>query len=241
MAAFEPQVPSSDATPGATAQTHVFEAEPTIQAEIDILGALLEAGDAVLDVGCAATGRSARLARRFSPDVRAIDVNATAVARFRARDDAGDIRALVASVTELPFPEKSHDLVLIALHGIDYLDSTQRRGALSECARVLRSGGYLVFNTNNPIGSLLSPRALANVAYLRWRLRHLARLSFLRSSITDLNGLTLHQALPGAVIREAEETGDLRFVRASSRGGESGNLMLLTVLSAAPYYVFRKV
>jgi SAM-dependent methyltransferase len=104
------------------------------------------AGRDVLDAGCGSGWYAERLLERGAR-VTAIDVTPHFVERTRAR--VGN-RATVLEhdlARELPFADRSFDLVMspLTLHYIE--DWTQTLAAL---ARVLRPGGRLLFSTHHP-------------------------------------------------------------------------------------------
>lgn len=226
---------------GATADAHVFRFEPRYPVESQILGELLRPGMRVLDVGTAATGRSARLLRELGADVVSIEINEAAIQEFARRDDSAGICLAAADLCHLPFVDGAFDLVLVAFHGLDYLPTAAlRRRAFREVGRVLRRPGALVFNSFNRLGILLSPSGLRTKSSLALRLRHIVTGRFLRPTLVDINRLELHQALPQTIIRRVEEETDLRFAFATNLSGRSRNLAVVTLFSAAPYYVFRR-
>ena len=129
-------------------QTHVFRHCPEFPAEREILSALLPPGMRVLDVGTAATGRSARLLRELGADVVSIDFNPAAIDEFAQTGDRRLIQLAAADLCALPFPARSFGLVLVAFHGMDYLlDEEARQQAFREAYRVLQPGGACGFAT----------------------------------------------------------------------------------------------
>lgn len=105
----------------------------------------LRAGMDLLDVGCGVGTITVGLAQRVAPGrVEAIDVSEQVVAATArlARDHglAGTVRARVADVMDLPFPDASFDVV----HAHQVLQHlSDPVGALVQMRRVLRPGGLL--------------------------------------------------------------------------------------------------
>jgi ubiquinone/menaquinone biosynthesis C-methylase UbiE len=117
--------------------------------------AALRGDERLLDAGCG-TGLTALRIAALYPDcqVHGIDLSPkmVEVARKDAvkRDLAVDLRS--GSVTDLPYPDSTFDVVLtnIMCH---HLDLAEKRQAVAEIARVLKPGGRYVsaeFGTLNP-------------------------------------------------------------------------------------------
>jgi SAM-dependent methyltransferase len=91
----------------------------------------------ILDAGCGPGGNGAWLAQHG--DVVGVDVSPDALAFVRARRP--EVRPVRASLTALPFPDDSFDVVL----GVTVLYAVgDDESALAELARVLRPGGALL-------------------------------------------------------------------------------------------------
>jgi ArsR family transcriptional regulator len=104
------------------------------------LAGLLELGD-VLDVGSGDGAAAATLAP-YCSTLTCVDSSARMVDAARVRlAKFPHVRAEVADVHALPFAAESFDSVLL-FHTLTYAKEPQI--AVSECARVLRSGGRLV-------------------------------------------------------------------------------------------------
>jgi SAM-dependent methyltransferase len=105
------------------------------------------AGRDVLDAGCGAGWYSEQLAGRGAR-VIAIDRSARMVAITKKRL-AGRMRVIEADVTDLRevFADMFFDVILCSLV-LHYI--TDLTAAFSECARVLRREGVLVFSTHHP-------------------------------------------------------------------------------------------
>ncbi len=199
--------------PKLNATTHVYRDAPVIPCERKILSRFARPGMPVLDVGCGAIGRSARVLREFSCEVYSIDVNTEAILEFSASEESHGITTLVADATALPFDDGFFELVLVALHGLDYLLPIEKRlTMLKELHRVMctSSDSYLVFNTLNPVGVLTSPRGLLEPAYWKWRLKQLISLGFLETTLHDSHGIEMYQALPRSVIAQVVEATGLK-------------------------------
>ena len=95
----------------------------------------------ILDAGCGTGGMAARLTP-FGPVV-GIDLAKFAVAVCRERRGLG--ATVVASITELPFPDASFDLA-VSMDVISDAGTGDDARALAELARVLRPGGRLCLN-----------------------------------------------------------------------------------------------
>ncbi len=223
------------------ARDHVYRHRPVVPVERQLIDELVRPGARALDIGTAATGRSAIMLREAGAEVHSIEINAAALAEFASTDDRRDLHLAVADMVQLPFADRSFDIVLIGLHGSDYLvRRSQRSAAFAEAGRVLRSGGVLVFNAFNPTGLALSPSGLGSAAYLKVRARYLLTAGFARRTMTDINGLRLNQAVPRRIIGEVERNSALRFSSMSNQSGSSRNRWLVGLLASAPYYVFVK-
>ncbi|RBY93394.1 SAM-dependent methyltransferase [Blastococcus sp. TF02-8] len=107
-----------------------------------LLGAFAElVGDGpVLDAGCG-PGRIAGYLASLRTDVRGVDLSPGMVAV--ARRDHPELRFDVGSLTALDAPDASFGGVL-AWYSLIHLPPDALRGAVSELARVLRPGGYLL-------------------------------------------------------------------------------------------------
>jgi SAM-dependent methyltransferase len=114
--------------------------------EVHALGDL--AGLRALELGCGAGQFGINLVKRGA-DVIGLDFSENQLAAARANiAETGERFPLVrANAEELPFADASFDLV-VCDHGATSF--TDPRETIPECARVLRSGGRLVFNIATP-------------------------------------------------------------------------------------------
>ena len=214
-----------------------YNTQADIPAEDKILRELVQPGMSALDVGCG-VGRSTLKLRALTDNVWSIDRNVKAIRRLRRRSSTN---ALVADMRNLPFPDGHFDLVLVALCGIDYLlTRSDRATALREMERVLRAGGFCVLSSHNRLGVFLSPRGLTNIRWSKWRLRHVFSGRVFRRSFVDLNGIQLYQSLPPTLIREVTSATQMKFVFATNRFATTRSLLLLSMFSAIPHFVFAK-
>lgn len=222
-----------------TGRDHVYRHRPVVPVEQQLIDRHVSAGMRVLDVGTAATGRSAVMLRAAGTEVHSIEINADALREFADSDDRHGIHLAVADMVELPFADGSFDVIMIGLHGSDYLvETAARRLAFSECARVLRPGGVLIFNAFNPAGLTLSPSGLTSAEFLKVRARYVLRAGFARRTMVDINGLRLHQALPRSIVSEVDRASGLKLSMITNQSGSSTSRWLVGALASAPYYVF---
>ncbi len=107
------------------------------------VAAAAPAGGHVLDVGCGPGHLANRLARDHDLEVTGLDLDPAMIERARANADrsvATNLRPTfeVASVSALPFPDRSFDLVVSTLSMHHWADATAGQ---AEIGRVLRPGG----------------------------------------------------------------------------------------------------
>ena len=99
----------------------------------------VEAGQAVLDVGCGPGALTAELVRRVGTDaVTAVDPSESFVEAARARHPGVDVR--LASAEELPHPDDAFDAALAQLV-VHFM--TDPVGGITEMARVTRADGVV--------------------------------------------------------------------------------------------------
>ncbi len=226
-------------TSGLGSHDHVYRHRPVVPVEQQLVDEHVRPGGRALDVGTAATGRSAIMLRDAGAEVHSIEINASALAEFAATDDRRGVHLAVADMVRLPFSDHSFDIVLIGLHGSDYLiHRTDRSRAFAEVGRVLRPGGVLIFNAFNPAGLALSPSGLGSAEFRKVRARYLLTGGFARRTMVDINGLRLHQAVPRRIVREVERASGLRFTTITNQSGSSRSRRWVGLLASAPYYVF---
>jgi SAM-dependent methyltransferase len=105
-----------------------------------------EAGDRILDLGCAA-GEITHFLSGFGCDVVGVDAEPLAVET--ARRLFPGLRFEVADVAALPFPDGSFDKA-VAADLVEHLDAETFARMLAETSRVLRPDGTLSIYTPNP-------------------------------------------------------------------------------------------
>lgn len=100
----------------------------------------------ILDIGCGKGVSTTLLAQHCQAEITAVDNEASALARLSERAQvagvADKITPLCASMTDLPFPAASFDLLWA--EGSAYIMGV--RNALSEWKTLLKDGGMLVFS-----------------------------------------------------------------------------------------------
>jgi SAM-dependent methyltransferase len=109
-------------------------------AMLEQVAADLPARAAILDCGCGTGGNLAWLARYGVPF--GFDLNGVGIRYAR---QYGEPRTAQASITHIPFGDARFDLVT-AFDVLYSLDDEQESQAVSEMFRVLRPGGYGLFN-----------------------------------------------------------------------------------------------
>jgi len=88
---------------------------------------------------------------------------------------------------------------------------------MMEIERVLTPGGYCIFSSHNPVGTLLSPRGLLSPSVLKWRLWFLF-FGFGRRYFLTPNQTYVYQCSPS---KEIQRWRDCRLSRTRDhlRGG----------------------
>lgn len=220
---------------------HIFRHDAELPAEREILSDVLTEDSRVLDVGTGATGRTAKLMRSFGvASVASVDVNQAAITEFGESEDREAILLCAGDLARLPFSDASFDVVLAAFHAMDYiLDPLVRSQALREVSRVLSPGGTFIVNGWNRPGILFSHHGLKSMSSLAVRARYLGRGDVFRRTLTDPNGLRLHQSATWSSRREVESETPLRLSYMIDSFGKSRNSIRVTLTSMEPYLVFR--
>jgi SAM-dependent methyltransferase len=121
---------------------------PWTQLRLSAVGDLVEpqAGDTVLDLGCAAGAISDFLS---GYGCKTVGVDSEPLAVAKARELFPGLEFVVADVAELPFADGSFDKA-VAADLAEHLDDETFRAMLREAARVVRPGGTLSIYTPNP-------------------------------------------------------------------------------------------
>ena len=161
-------------------------------------------GSRVLDLGCGA-GRTTVPLRQAGYEMVGVDLAYPMVAQARRVSNLlqQDCTFITADATALPFPNASYDCILFSYNGIELIPKlTGKRRTLSECFRILRQGGHLIFTTH---------AAEAANRYAPARLQRLG-LHLLRKTL----GRNLPDAEAGEIIPDPERTVEVYYMQISS-------------------------
>lgn len=127
----------------------------------------LRGDEDILDAGCGTGLTTLRITQQF-PGCQVYGIDLSPKMIEAARNDAAqrglDVDLRVSSITELPYPDGSFDVVLtnIMFH---HLDLAEKRQAVAEIVRVLRPGGRYVSAEFGPRVSNPLERRLAKGEY----------------------------------------------------------------------------
>ena len=129
--------------------------------------AALEGGECLLDAGCGTGMMALRIAAQYpSCTVHGIDLSPKmiAVARRDAEKQGLAVDFRVGSITDLPYPDASFDVVItnIMYH---HLDLAEKQQAVNEVARVLKPAGRYVSAEFGPRANNALRRHLAKGEY----------------------------------------------------------------------------
>lgn len=105
------------------------------------------AGQAVLDIACGTGYGSRHLAEEGqAANVTGVDICPEAIRYARSKHGLANIGYLLGSVTSIPLPDASVDVV-VSFETIEHVDEDEQ--SVAEFARVLRPGGRLICSTPN--------------------------------------------------------------------------------------------
>ena len=110
---------------------------------------LLRPRDRILEIGCGIGSVVFELSRK-GHDVRGIDISGEAIEYGRKK--YGDIRLEVQAAEALPYADESFDAVL-SFDLFEHIAAIDRH--ISEVSRVLRPGGYYLFQTPNKYSNVI--------------------------------------------------------------------------------------
>lgn len=103
-------------------------------------------GKKVLDAACG-VGYGTALMASVAEEVTGIDISCEAVQYAKKRySDIGNVSYLEASIAELPFPDKTFDII-ISFETIEHVNEAIQNSFLKEIRRCLKDDGILVMST----------------------------------------------------------------------------------------------
>jgi ubiquinone/menaquinone biosynthesis C-methylase UbiE len=126
----------------------VWGPEGVHEADLGLLGDVT--GKAVLELGCGAAQCARWLVTRGARPV-GLDLSHRQLQHARRIDEDTGLRVPVvcATATDLPFGDRSFDVVFCAFGALQFVAEADR--AVREVARVLRPGGVFAFSVTHPI------------------------------------------------------------------------------------------
>jgi ubiquinone/menaquinone biosynthesis C-methylase UbiE len=143
-----------------------------MQLEIDTIGQFIKQGDVVLDVGCAngfSTFNQLKRGPKKITGVDYVDEMITYANEQREREYSdSNISFEVGDIRNLRFSENSFDVVYTTRVLINLPTWEEQQQGISECLRVAKSGGIVVFSEAfwEPLVKLNSLRTLAGLSSL---------------------------------------------------------------------------
>jgi SAM-dependent methyltransferase len=129
------------------------EGERDLDHVLGKLGARIEAGDRVVDLGCG-VGRLTRVIAARAASVYAIDVSAEMLAQARKHNpELGNVEWIHGDgLTLQPIPDEAADAVVSHVVFQHIPDPQVTYGYVAEMGRVLRAGGWAAFQVSNDPG-----------------------------------------------------------------------------------------
>jgi len=116
----------------------------------------IQPGMAILDVGVGG-GRTTPYLSSMASRYVGIDYAEEMIRGCRKKLPGLDFRVVHADELTC-FADASFDAVVMAFNTIDYLlPDSKRMLSISECRRILRSGGVLIFSSHNPRSAIVRP------------------------------------------------------------------------------------
>jgi len=217
-------------TPEAVDQYSVYR---LFQEEKYLFAKYYKPSDRILDLACG-LARTTLILYEMGLSVRGTDVSEVLINLAKRRFPYLDLQ--VDSFDRLHEPDCAYSHVLISFNGLDLaFPESQRETALSECARVLKPGGTLIYSSHNiKTLHLFSPRHWRRFP---WKLRNTLKAFKAREYIFD-DGLYGLHASPEFVIQQTETAGFKFLEMVGCR--MSANWRLNRYLSPFIYYAFGK-
>jgi tocopherol O-methyltransferase len=147
----------------------------------------------IIDVGCGIGGSTLHLAQKFGCKATGITLSPVQSSRAKERTAAAGLESRVnfevANALEMPFEDNTFDLVW-SLESGEHMPDKAR--FLSECYRVLKPGGKMIFATwchreTNSVAGDLTPREVAHLKeiYRVYCLPYVISLSEYRQIVTE--------------------------------------------------------
>ena len=191
-------------------------------------------GESILDLSCG-LGRTTLNLNEMGMPVRGIDASRVFIETAKKRFPQLDLR--VGNYACIEEPDSSFSHVLISFNGLDYAyPESQREAALRECARVLKSGGTLIYSSHNIKSLHLFSPCYRNRR--RWKLRN-SLAAFKEWAYLFEKGLYTFFASSEFVIFQTERAG---FTFLELVGfGMSADQRIEKYSSPFIHYVFKKL
>ena len=155
---FQLDVPNMDVESGYRLWAGTYDDfhNPLISVEQPIISRLIDSihPGRALDAACG-TGRYSRYMSERGHKVSSVDMSAEMIERARA--NVPDVEFKSGSLEALPFPDRTFDLVMRGL-ALTHLPAISK--AISEMARVLKSGGTAIIADHHPMAGFLGGSAI---------------------------------------------------------------------------------
>jgi len=107
----------------------------------------------IADIGCGAGFLTNDLVKTYT-SVHGLDASESSLQTARSRDPAGTVQYQLGNAYELPYEERSMDVVC-AMDFLEHVEEPAR--VISECVRILKPGGLFFYHTfnRNPLSWLI--------------------------------------------------------------------------------------
>ena len=189
-----------------SAVAHFFRTRQSIV--LDILSE--HGGDTLLDVGCG-PGIYSEPCTALGYSYSGVDASEGMIHECKThRSPSNDARFYIGRAENLPFEEKSFDVVM-CLGALEYVEESKLRDAVANLHRVLKPKGLLVLSLLN-----------SNSPYWRWTVHVFPYLQFLyrnlRAVVTGGKRLPVQHDIPTKYFTKREATDLLRSMQFEIKG-----------------------